>query len=183
MLTFLLNGEYKHIWGTERQTSEQICNQDPKQRVSSGSEDSESLLDFPYRCHMQIYKSPWCLMSQLRFCLICFIHLGSHWFMPAALDACQRSFITIRAHQKNADILGMVAGIDGTQLPIPPGTKIVLACKSRGGGVWVQCHHWSQAFWDPDLKKVLSPLLVLLLNIPNPYFPCSQNWYKELASV
>ena len=59
--------------------------------------------------------------------------------MPAALDSCQRSFITIRAHQKNADILGMVAGIDGTQPPVPPGTKIVLACKSRGGGVSLLC--------------------------------------------
>lgn len=142
-------------------------------------------LRLPYRCHAQIYKSPWCLMSQLRFCLICFIHLGSHWFVPAALDACQRSFITIRAHQKNADILGMVAGIDGTQLPIPPGTKIVLACKSRGGGVSLLCpvSPLFPSFLGPKSKKVLSPLLVLPLNIPNPYFPRSRHWYKELASV
>lgn len=157
----------------------------PKAESFLWSEDSESLLDFPYRCHTQIYKSPSCLMSQLRFCLICFIHVWSHWFMPAALDACQRSFIIIRAHQKNADISGMVVGIDSTQLPIPPGTKIVLVCKSRAGGVSLLCpvSHWSQAFQGPDLIKCLSPLLVLPVNIPNLYFSCSRNWYKELASV
>ena len=142
----------------------------PKAESFLWSEDSESLLDFPYRCHTQIYKSPSCLMSQLRFCLICFIHVWSHWFMPAALDACQKSFIIIRAHQKNADISGMVVGIDGTQLPIPPGTKIVLVCKSRAGGHCNRSLWWSHC---PRAGKSREPIKSFKTHLrPRPHLFC-----------